>query len=62
VAHGGRPHRSLVIDDNVVVAATGRRVHLSGATIAEFDGDRICAFRSYLDDLALVEQALLAVL
>jgi predicted ester cyclase len=48
----------LFIDDDVVIEPTGRRLHLSGATVAEFDGDRICAFRSYFDDLALVEQAL----
>ena len=48
----------LVLDDDVVIAPTGRRVHLSGATVAEFDGDRICAFRNYFDDLAIVEQAL----
>jgi ketosteroid isomerase-like protein len=48
----------LFIDDDMVIEATGRRLHLSGATVAEFDGDRICAFRSYFDDLALVEQAL----
>ena len=48
----------LVIDDDLVIEPTGRRLHVSGATIAEFDGDRICAFRSYFDDLALVEQAL----
>lgn len=48
----------LVVDDDLVIAPTGRRLHLSGATVAEFDGDRICAFRSYFDDLALVEQAL----
>jgi predicted ester cyclase len=48
----------LSIDVDLVIAPTGRRLHLSGATIAEFDGDRICAFRSYFDDLALLEQAL----
>jgi ketosteroid isomerase-like protein len=48
----------LAIDDDLVIEPTGGRLHLSGATIAEFDGDRICAFRSYFDDLALVEQAL----
>lgn len=50
----------LVVDDDLVIEPTGRRLHVSGATIAEFDGDRICAFRTYFDDLALVEQALLA--
>jgi ketosteroid isomerase-like protein len=48
----------LFVDDDVIIEPTGRRLHLSGATVAEFDGDRICAFRSYFDDLALVEQAL----
>lgn len=48
----------LVVDDDVTIEPTGRRLHLSGATVAEFDGDRICAFRSYFDDLALLEQAL----
>jgi ketosteroid isomerase-like protein len=48
----------LAFEDDVVIEPTGRRLHLSGATVAEFDGDRICAFRSYFDDLALVEQLL----
>jgi ketosteroid isomerase-like protein len=49
---------TLVIDDDLAIEPTGRRLHVSGATVAEFDGDRVCAFRSYFDDLALVEQAL----
>lgn len=48
----------LAIDDDLIIEPTGRRLHVSGATIAEFDDDHICAFRSYFDDLALVEQAL----
>jgi ketosteroid isomerase-like protein len=48
----------LVVDDDLLIEPTGRRLHISGATVAEFDGDRICAFRSYFDDLALVEQVL----
>jgi ketosteroid isomerase-like protein len=48
----------LAVDDDLVLQPTDRRVHLSGATFAEFDGDRICAFRTYFDDLALLEQAL----
>ena len=48
----------LSVDDDLVIPPTGRRLHLSGVTVAEFDGDRICAFRSYFDDLALIEQAL----
>ena len=48
----------LVVDDDLTLDPTGRRLHVSGATVAEFDGDRICAFRSYFDDLALLEQIL----
>ncbi len=48
----------LAVDDDLVIEPTGRRLHVSGATFAEFDGDRICAFRSYFDDLALIEQLL----
>jgi ketosteroid isomerase-like protein len=48
----------LVVDDDLTIDPTGRRLHISGATVAEFDGDRICGFRSYFDDLALVEQVL----
>ncbi len=48
----------LVVDDDLRIEPTGQRLHLCGTTVAEFDGDRVCAFRSYFDDLALVEQAL----
>src|SRR6185503_9995398 len=48
----------LVIEGDLMIEPTGRRLYLAGATIAEFDGDRICAFRHYFDDLALVEQLL----
>ena len=48
----------MVVDDDLVLEPTGRRLHLSGATVAEFDGDHICAFRNYFDDLALLEQVL----
>jgi SnoaL-like polyketide cyclase len=45
----------LVIDD-VRIEPTGQRLQLGGATIAEFKGHRIRAFRTYFDSLALVEQ------
>ena len=48
----------LVVDDDLTIEPTGRRLHVSGATVAEFEGDRICAFRSYFDDIALLEQVL----
>jgi hypothetical protein len=45
----------LVIDD-VQVEPTGQRLQLGGATIAEFEGHRIRAFRTYFDTLAILEQ------
>ena len=46
----------LVLDQDVTVPATGRHVHLGGATFAEFSGDKIRSFRSYFDEMALTEQ------
>jgi predicted ester cyclase len=46
----------LVLDDDVTVPATGRHVHLGGATFAEFSGDKISSFRTYFDEMALTEQ------
>ena len=34
---------------------TGRRVTLRGVSVAEFEGDRIRAFRLYWDEVELVE-------
>jgi predicted ester cyclase len=49
---------ALLLDDDLVIAPTGRRIHLAGATFAEFDGDYIRSFRIYFDDSALTEQLL----
>ncbi|MFL6136246.1 MAG: nuclear transport factor 2 family protein [Frankiaceae bacterium] len=46
----------LVVDDDVTVPATGRHVHLGGATFAEFQDGKIRSFRSYFDEMALYEQ------
>jgi ketosteroid isomerase-like protein len=35
---------------------TGEHVVVNGATIAEFEGDRICALRQYWDEFAVLEQ------
>jgi predicted ester cyclase len=48
----------LEVDDDLTVEATGRHVHVGGATFAEFRGDKIRAFRSYFDEMALMEQLL----
>jgi hypothetical protein len=45
----------LVLDD-VRINPTGQRLQLGGATIAEFKGHRIRAFRTYFDTLSLLEQ------
>ena len=29
---------------------------MHGVTVADFEGDRICAFRQYWDEVALLEQ------
>ncbi len=50
----------LTVDDEVTVEATGRHVHVGGATFAEFRGDKIRAFRSYFDDMAVMEQLIVA--
>ena len=46
----------LVLNDELTVPATGRHIHLGGATFADFRGDKIKEFRSYFDEMALMEQ------
>lgn len=46
----------LTLSEDYTVDATGRHLHMGGATFAEFRDDKICALRSYFDDLALIEQ------
>jgi ketosteroid isomerase-like protein len=38
------------------IEPTGMRVTVHGITVAEFDGDQICSFRQYWDELAVLEQ------
>ena len=46
----------LMLDEDVVVEATGRHVVLAGATMADFRDGKIRSFRTYFDDLSLIEQ------
>ena len=46
----------LVLGEDAVLDATGRRVQLAGATVADFRDGKIRAFRTYFDDLSLIEQ------
>ena len=45
-----------VLGDEAVIEPTGRRVKLAGVTVAEFRGEKIRSFRTYFDDLSLIEQ------
>ena len=46
----------LVMGEDVVLEATGRRIQLAGATIADFRAGKIRSYRTYFDDVALIEQ------
>jgi ketosteroid isomerase-like protein len=46
----------LEVGDNERVPATGLRITINGVTVAEFQGERICALRQYWDELAVYEQ------
>ena len=46
----------LVLSDDTALEATGRRVQLPGVTVADFREGKIRSFRTYFDDLALIEQ------
>ena len=46
----------LILDDDVELEPTGRRVQLAGATVADFRDGKISSYRTYFDDLSLIEQ------
>jgi len=46
----------LVLGEGAVVGATGRRVRMAGVTVADFRGEKIRSFRTYFDDMSLIEQ------
>ena len=46
----------MVLGEDVVLEATGRRVRLAGVTVADFRGEKIRSFRTYFDDVSLIEQ------
>ena len=49
-----------MLGDDLVVEATGRRVQLAGATVADFRDGKIRSFRTYFDDVSLIEQIVAA--
>ena len=46
----------LVLAEDAVLEATGRHVQLAGATVADFRDGKIRSFRTYFDDVSLIEQ------
>ena len=46
----------LVLDEDVVVDATGRHVQLAGVSVADFREGKIRSYRTYFDDLSMLEQ------
>ncbi len=46
----------LVLSEDSVLAATGRHVQLPGVTVADFREGKIRSFRTYFDDISLIEQ------
>jgi hypothetical protein len=47
-----------ILSEESVIEATGRRIQLAGATVADFRDGKIRSFRSYFDDMTLIEQLL----
>jgi ketosteroid isomerase-like protein len=46
----------LVVGEDAVLEATGRHVQLAGVTVADFREGKIRSYRTYFDDLSLIEQ------
>jgi ketosteroid isomerase-like protein len=46
----------LVLGDDSALEATGRHVQLPGVTVADFREGKIRSFRTYFDDISLIEQ------
>jgi ketosteroid isomerase-like protein len=46
----------LVLDEDVVIEATERHVQLAGVSVADFRDGKIRSFRTYFDDLSMIEQ------
>ena len=46
----------LILGEDAALEATGRHVQLAGATVADFREGKIRSFRTYFDDLSLIEQ------
>src|SRR5262245_10713816 len=47
---------TLFLGEDAALEATGRHVQLAGVTVADFRDGKIKSYRTYFDDLSLVEQ------
>jgi ketosteroid isomerase-like protein len=46
----------LILGEGAEVEATGRHVKLAGVTVADFREGKIRSYRTYFDDVSLIEQ------
>ncbi len=46
----------LVLSEDTVLEATGRHIRLPGVTVADFRDGKIRSYRTYFDDISLIEQ------
>ncbi len=46
----------LVLGDGAELEPTGRRVSLPGVTVADFRDGKIKSYRTYFDDISMIEQ------
>jgi ketosteroid isomerase-like protein len=46
----------LVLGEGAELEPTGRRVQLAGVTVADFRQGKIKSYRTYFDDISLIEQ------
>jgi ketosteroid isomerase-like protein len=49
-------HTGPLVLGDAVVEATGRHVQLPGVTVADFREGKIRSFRTYFDDVSMIEQ------
>src|SRR5512140_3810725 len=50
------PTGPLVLSADTALQATGRHVQLPGVTVADFREGKIRSYRTYFDDISLIEQ------
>jgi ketosteroid isomerase-like protein len=46
----------LILGEDAELEATGRHVELPGVTVADFRAGKISSYRTYFDDVSLIEQ------